>query len=92
MTDQKYLHDMCNAISVGMCPVDLPLRNPGLMNHSIWLTAGNRIMRLYVSTANPSDQLKELVLFIVRVYASVWFTIKMNPSCKDGVRHVFETI
>ncbi|KAG0711470.1 hypothetical protein GWK47_020547 [Chionoecetes opilio] len=91
-TDKKYLHDMCNAISVGVCPVDLSLRNPGLMNHSRWLTTGNRILRLYVSTANPSDQLKELVLFIVRVYAPMWFAIKMKPSCKDGGRHVFETI
>lgn len=91
-TDQKYLYDMCNAISVGVCPVDLSLRNPGLMNHSRWLTTGNRILRLYVSTANPSDQLKELVVFIVRVYAAMWFEIKMKPSCKDGGRHVFETI
>ena len=42
--------------------------------------------------SESSDQLKELALFIVRVYAPMWFAIKMKPSCKDGGRHVFGTI
>ncbi|KAK0042646.1 hypothetical protein Bpfe_027944 [Biomphalaria pfeifferi] len=33
-TDQKYLFDLCTAVSVGVCPVGLSLRNPGLINHS----------------------------------------------------------
>ena len=61
-TDQKYLYDMCNAISVGICPVALSLRNPGLMNHSRWLTTANRTLRLYVSTLNPSYELRACCL------------------------------
>ena len=91
-TDQKYLYDMCNAISVGICPVALSLRNPGLMNHSRWLTTANRTLRLYVSTLNPSYELKELVVIIIKVYAPMWFAIKTKPSCKDGGRHVFQAI
>jgi hypothetical protein len=56
------------------------------------LTAANRLVRLYVSTENPSNSLKVIVTFIVKVYAPMWFTIKMNPSCKDGAKHVWKTI
>lgn len=91
-TDQKYLFDLCSAVSVGICPVDHSLRNPGLINHSRWLTTANRILRLYVATRSPSDELKTIVTFIVTVYAPVWFEIKNAPSCKDGARHVHSTI
>ena len=32
-TDQKYLFDLCTAVSVGVCAVGLSLRNPGVINH-----------------------------------------------------------
>ena len=91
-TDQKYLFDLCTAVSGGVCPVEHSLRNPGLINHSRWLTTANRILRLYVATRSPSDELKTLVTFIVTVYAPAWFEIKNAPSCKDGARHVHSTI
>src|SRR6266568_2931266 len=50
------------------------------------------IRRVYVSTECPSDSLKVLVTFIIKVYAPMWFQIKMNPSCKDGARHVWHSI
>src|SRR6218665_830835 len=48
-TDQRYLMEICNSISIGECGVDLAMRNPGCLNHSRWLTTANRILRLYVS-------------------------------------------
>jgi len=43
-TDQRYLLEMCNSISKGECSIDLAMRNPGCLNHSRWLTTGNRIL------------------------------------------------
>ena len=62
------------------------------MNHSRWLTVANRTLRLYVSTLDPSYELKELVVFIIKVYAPMWFAIKIKPSSKDGGRHLFQAI
>ena len=73
---------MCEAVDKADCPVDLALRNPGLLNHSRWLTTANRILRLYISLDSPSCNLKTLVTFIIRVYAPMWFAIK---SCKDAM-------
>jgi len=33
-----------------------------------------------------------LVTFIIRVYAPMWFAIKVQSSCKDGARHVHQML
>ena len=35
-SDQKYLLDICTAVSTGYCLPDLALRNPGKLNHARW--------------------------------------------------------
>lgn len=90
--DQKYLFQICVAVSTGECSVDLLNRSPGKLSHSRWLTLANRILRLYVSTENPTSELKELTKFIVKVYAPLWFQIKCNSSCVNGAKHVLQTI
>jgi hypothetical protein len=91
-TDQRYLYEICEAVSEGVCSVSLSRRDPGALSHSRWLTAANRILRLYVSTESPSDKLVTIVTFIVKVYAPMWFEIKINPSCKNGAKHLWQTI
>lgn len=91
-TDQLYLYDMCEAISSGSCAENLSKKNPGKMVHSRWLTTGNRILRLYVSSLEPTENLLLLVNFILRVYAPMWFTIKTRPLCIYGAKHLHQTI
>lgn len=91
-SDQHYLYDMVRSISVGTCSRELLLREPGQMCHSRWLTTANRILRLYVATHNPHPNLITLVVFIVKVYAPMWFYIKRNPSCFSGSINLHKTI
>ena len=91
-TDQKYLHDICNAVRSGRCSDDLSKRGPGKMSHARWLTTANRVLRLYVATLNPTAELKQLSEFVIKVYARVWFCIKTKPSCKYGGVHVWQMI
>lgn len=91
-TDQKYLYEMCHAVTTGSCSPELASRQPGKMAHSRWLTTANRILRLYVSTVSPSNNLKLLVNYVVKVYAPVWFLIKKNSSFKDGANHIFQMV
>ena len=60
-TDQKCLMDMCIAVSSGSCSLDLSLRNPETIAHSGSLTLANRVLRLYVATGNPKENLKTLI-------------------------------
>ena len=91
-TDQKYLYQIHQAVSRGDVPGDLAMRNPGNLNHSRWVTAANRILRLYVSTARPSEHLRLIVDFIMKVYVPMWFKIKHKPTVEDGPNHMLETI
>jgi hypothetical protein len=84
--------EITNAIAHGVCSSALAQRQPGTLNHSRWLTTANRVLRLYISTSKPSEQLETLSTYIVRVYVPMWFCIKYKPSCKDGARHLWQTI
>lgn len=62
------------------------------MSHARWLTTANRICRLYVATTKPTQQLKDIVKFILTVYAPSWFRIKKEKSCVNGPQNLFEVI
>ena len=91
-TDQQYLYNICKAVANGNCSMDLALQKSGPMCHSRWLTTANRLLRLYVSTDNPSDNLLVLVTYLIKVYAPVWFQIKTRPACCEGSRHLWKMI
>jgi hypothetical protein len=91
-TDQKYLFDICAAVSTGQCPPELQSKKPGLITQSRWLTTACRILRLYVSTSKPSEVLRFLVEYVVRVYAPVWFPVKKRPGCADGPRYLLKIV
>lgn len=91
-TDQLYLLEMCEAIDSGFCNNKLSKRNPGKMVHSRWLTMANRILRLYITNEKPSADLLTLTTFVLKVYAPIWFHIKIKPSCIYGAKHLHQTI
>lgn len=91
-TDQQYLLDICRAIDLGECSASLEKHNPGKLVHSRWLTTGNRILRLYMASDRPSENLVILTTFVSKVYAPMWFHIKSEPSCVNGSKHVCHLI
>jgi hypothetical protein len=62
------------------------------MCHSRWITTANRILRLYSSEADPSENLQVLATFIMRVYVPMHLCIKARPSISDGAMHVMMQI
>ncbi|GBO11630.1 hypothetical protein AVEN_43815-1 [Araneus ventricosus] len=90
--DQKCLLEICTVISCGDGSSDLAKRQPGMANFFRWLTTANRILRLYISTSDPSNELITLVVFILKVYVPSWFRIKVHNSIKDGARHLWHFI
>src|SRR6218665_3596513 len=45
-----------------------------------------------VSDIKPSENLKTLVTYIIRVYAPTWFAIKAHSSCKDRAGHLHQML
>ena len=68
-TDQKYLLEIHCAFSKGIVDYPVFYRGPGALCHSRWLTTANRILRLYVTMSNPSENLLLLTEFLMKVYA-----------------------
>uniref|UniRef100_A0A6P7H1G5 Uncharacterized protein LOC114349192 n=1 Tax=Diabrotica virgifera virgifera TaxID=50390 RepID=A0A6P7H1G5_DIAVI len=78
--------------TTGEFPASFASKNPGKLSHARWLTTANRILRLYVSTLNPSENLIEIATFINKVYAPMWFTIKTKPKIKDAPFNLWKSI
>jgi len=91
-TDQQYLYNICKAVASGSCNPDLALQKPGPLCHSRWLTTANRLLRLYVSSEHPSNNLVQLATFVMKVYAPVWFNIKTKPACTEGSKHLWKLV
>lgn len=53
------------------------------------LTLANNLLRIYISTQNPTVELIELAQYILIVYAPVWFHTKLNFKCTDGARNLW---
>lgn len=90
--DQKYLYQMVLAINNGVCDEKLAQKKPGTVSTARWLTTAARVLRLYISKENPSQALKKLVQFIVKIYAPFWFLVKSKPQAIHGSRNVHQYI
>ena len=79
-TDDKYLLQMASSISDGFIPADLANKKLGPISHSRWLTKASCILRLYVSTSTPSDNLRLLAEYVIKVYVPIFFYVKYYSS------------
>ncbi|GBN58164.1 hypothetical protein AVEN_266583-1 [Araneus ventricosus] len=70
----------------------LAVRDPGPLSHSRWLTAPNRTLRLYLSEKSPTPELQEIVVFILRPYMPIWFSIKTSKYFTEGPKFVNQSI
>ncbi|GBN21527.1 hypothetical protein AVEN_74963-1 [Araneus ventricosus] len=90
--DQQYLFDISMAIKSGNCKEDLAVRDPGPLSHSRWLTTANRTLRLYLSEESPTPELQEIVVFILKSCAPMWFSIKTSKYFTEGPKLVYQSI
>ena len=91
-SDQLYFFEIVNAVKTGILPENFESRLPGRLNHARWLTLANRVLRHYISTEAPSNELILFVTFIVNSYAVVWFNIKKHSKCWDAAPHYYKMI
>lgn len=89
--DQQYLLNIYRTVKTGECAPDLAGKDPGLLSNSRRLTSANEILRLYISEVKP-DEIELIISYIMKVYAPVWFGIKMHPSVKFGAVNVFKLV
>ncbi|GBM10212.1 hypothetical protein AVEN_177481-1 [Araneus ventricosus] len=89
---QQYLLDISYAVKSGSSPEDSSVREPGSLSHSRWFTMANRVLRLYLSIENTTDEHKILVSINPKSYVPVWFHIKKSKYFTNGREHVFEVI
>ena len=57
-----------------------------------WLTLAARLLRVYVSSDSPSDQLRLIVQYLVGHYVPMWFHIRSHNTCSNGAKNVMRSL
>jgi hypothetical protein len=79
-------------VSSGTVDEKFQKRKPGPVNHSRWLTTATRILYLYTRTQQPSQVLKLLTTYIVKIYAPTWFVVRRENNFLKGPEIFFRII
>ena len=48
------------------------------------MTLAARLLRVYISETSPSEELRDLVAFIVKHYVPMWFEIRLHCYSTSG--------
>ena len=91
-SDQLLLYHLCLGAKMGSLKdgsdrsrriLSLEIPEP---NQSRWLTTAARIIRLYLSTSDPTTipSLDLMATYILKVYVPIFFLIKQNPLATSG--------
>ena len=57
-----------------------------------WLTLAARLLRLYIATASPTEQLTQIAQYLVCHYAPMWFAIRSHSICVSGPGNVLRSL
>ena len=90
--DQQDFYHLCACAIIGVCPPNIANLILGLLSLYRWLTFGSRVLRLYISTPDPSDELQILANYAVQVYGHTWFEAKWDFNISQGPKHLFNEI
>jgi hypothetical protein len=82
--DQRLLMEYMFGVAEGKIPDKFVYRKPGPLNHARWLTTAVRILILYTRTLEPSETLKVLVNYILKVYGFTWFVVREHNNFTAG--------
>ena len=74
---------------VGKVNDDLAAIEPGPPCVSRCNTLWNRVLRVYVATAQPSNQLQRIANMVVKFSVPMWFQIKRHSYMTDGPHNTF---
>ena len=77
------------AIIVGKKDDDLAAIEPGPLCVSRWNTLWSRVLKIYVATAQPSNQLQRIANMVVKFSVPMWFQIKRHSYTTDGSHNTF---
>ena len=88
--DQWLLYMYCRAVITGVLENKIARQAVAPINHSRWLTLAVRLLQLWTRTDNPDQNLRNIVSYILKVYAPAWFLIRKENNFVMGPEHIFK--
>ena len=78
-----------NDVTVEKVDDDLAAIEPGTPCVSKWNTLWSRVLRVYIATAQPSNQLQRIANMVMKFFVPMWFQIKRHSYMTDGLHNTF---
>ena len=82
--DHQYLLKMLEGVLTGNLPEQWCNMKAGPIVHSRWTNPQSRLLRLYMSSENPSFGMRRLCSFVVFVYSPVFLSAKHFQGAEEG--------
>ena len=57
-----------------------------------WLTLAARLLRLYTSTKSPTNELVQIIVYLMGHYIPMWFQIRSSNSCSNGTKNLWRSV
>lgn len=93
-SDQEVFFAICQALIKGDFGSFSFERKAGPVSNTRWMVTAHRILLVYATCEEPEKvpHLIDIVHYILRVYAPMYFRIKSEPDFKSGSKHFFEMV
>ena len=90
--DTKYLLEMAGAVESGSLEENKARTKAGAMTNARWSNTQSRELRVYMSTASPSEAQRRMTSFIINIYVPSFLEIRQKNLLLEGSRHLLTII
>ena len=90
--DHRYMLEMAKAVLEGKIEDRWERAKAGKCHNASWITRQARILRSYMSTPNPTFEMKRLVWYLIYVYVPTLLKIRHHGLFEDGTNNLLYEI
>ena len=90
--DTRYLLEMAKAVESGHLEERWARSRAGAMTNARWQNTESRELRVYMSTASPSQAQRRMTSFIIFIYVPSFLEIRQRNLLLEGPRHLLNII
>ena len=90
--DTRYLLEMAKAVESGHLEERWARSRAGAMTNARWQNTESRELRVYMSTASPSQAQRQMTSFIIFIYVPSFLEIRQRNLLLEGPRHLLNNI
>jgi hypothetical protein len=91
-SDTRYLLEMAKAVESGELEPRWARHKAGVMTNARWMNTESRLLRVYMSTVEPTMAQRRMTSFVIHVFVPSFLEIRQKNLLAEGPRHLLAII